>query len=545
MGIESRLASIEKALDALVGSQADEQPLWHPEPRNQPQCDAYHSAADVMLYSGSPGGGKTDLLLGVALTQHRRGVIFRRQATDLGDLAERIVQIAGRDGWNGMEKTLRRAGRVLQLGHLEKPGSEQTWQGGLGHDFIGFDEGAQLQRSKVQFVLGWLRSTDPMQRWRTIIASNPPLGAEGYWLVEWFAPWLDPMHPRPAAPGELRWAATAPAKEGTTVWLDDGRPIFFETEDRWRLATPDEVERAARGVNAQVAQPMTRTFIPSKLRDNPYLAGSGYLAQIQALPEPMRTKLLSGDFLAGREDDEMQVIPLAWIEAAQARWKDRRPSGQMTACAVDIAQGGDDQTCLAVRYGGWYDRLVIKPGKDTRQGTDVLTMVVRARQNNCPVVVDIGGGWGAEAVGALERNGIPVTAYRGLEPSVATTRNGKMRFYNRRAESWWRLREDLNPDQEFGSAIALPPGASLAADLAAPGWELTPRGIKIEDKDEIRKRLGRSPDEGDAVVTALAPGGTAAARQAADGSAQLLLVRCLTTYHETAVTSMQPGAAGC
>jgi hypothetical protein len=76
-----------------------------------------------------------------------------------------------------------------------------------------------------------------------------------------------------------------------------------------------------------------------------------------------------------------------------------------------------------------------------------------------------------------------------------------------------RLREELNPDQQFGSTIALPPGASIKADLAAPRWELTPRGIKVEDKNEIRKRLGRSPDDGDAIVMCLAEGAKAAMRQ--------------------------------
>src|ERR1700726_1433546 len=75
------------------------------------------------------------------------------------------------------------------------------------------------------------------------------------------------------------------------------------------------------------------------------------------------------------------------------------------------------------------------------------------------------------------------------------------------------MREALDPGQEFGSAVALPPDASIKADLAAPHWEMTARGIKIEDKDEIRKRLGRSPDDGDAIVMCLSEGARAAARQ--------------------------------
>src|SRR5439155_17623492 len=80
---------------------------------------------------------------------------------------------------------------------------------------------------------------------------------------------------------------------------------------------------------------------------------------------------------------------------------------------------------------------------------------------------------------------------------------------NRRAATWWALREALDP--ETGAGIALPPDPALVADLAMPRWRLANRAgagaIQIEAKDEIRKRLGRSPDRGDAVVMAWAFGG--------------------------------------
>jgi NADPH:quinone reductase-like Zn-dependent oxidoreductase len=56
---------------------------------------------------------------------------------------------------------------------------------------------------------------------------------------------------------------------------------------------------------------------------------------------------------------------------------------------------------------------------------------------------------------------------------MASSREGGLKFCNRRAEDWWRMREALDPGQEFGSAIALPPDASIKADLAAPRWEMT------------------------------------------------------------------------
>jgi hypothetical protein len=50
----------------------------------------------------------------------------------------------------------------------------------------------------------------------------------------------------------------------------------------------------------------------------------------------------------------------------------------------------------------------------------------------------------------------------------------------------------------------LPPDRELLIDLCAPTWKLTPRGIQVEAKEDLIKRIGRSPDKGDAVVYALA-----------------------------------------
>jgi hypothetical protein len=149
------------ARQALVGLlQPELTSAWLPDPRNEPQCKAYYSHADLMLFGGQAGGGKSDLLAGTALTQHARSVIFRRQATELGDISERIIQLAGRDGWNGVDKILRRPDRIVELGHLEKPGSELTWMGGLGHDFIGFDEARSYKRQRSNsFLAGSGRPT--------------------------------------------------------------------------------------------------------------------------------------------------------------------------------------------------------------------------------------------------------------------------------------------------------------------------------------------------------------------------------------------------
>ena len=62
------------------------------------------------------------------------------------------------------------------------------------------------------------------------------------------------------------------------------------------------------------------------------------------------------------------------------------------------------------------------------------------------------------------------------------------------------MREALNPVD--GEDLALPPDRELRADLCAPRWKVAARGVQIESKEDIHKRIGRSTDCGDAVVLA-------------------------------------------
>src|SRR6185295_12338004 len=54
-------------------------------------------------------------------------------------------------------------------------------------------------------LIGWLRTETLGQRTRVIVTFNPPQTEEGRWVYRYWAAWLDPTHPNPAKPGELRW----------------------------------------------------------------------------------------------------------------------------------------------------------------------------------------------------------------------------------------------------------------------------------------------------------------------------------------------------
>ena len=451
-------------------------------PNPGPQTEAYFSPADILLFGGSAGCGKSGLINGLALTQHDRSLILRRQYADLGGITDDLIRIYGtRDGFITMPRPKLRTndGRTIDFGACQHVGDEQSFQG-VPRDFYGFDEVTQFTEAQVRYIIGWNRTIKEGQRCRVVFASNPPTSSDGDWIIGYFRPWLDPTYHKPAKPGELRWVVTDP--DGKDLWVDNPMPVQF-----FKDKPP--------------VTPKSRTFIPGKLSDNPYLARTGYAATLDSLPEPMRSAMRDGNFMLSRQDDAFQTIPAAWVKAAMARWHDRSKEGiPQCAIGVDVAQGGKDETILAVRYDGWYDRLICVPGEKTKEGTDIAALVVKHRRDGAEVILDMGGGYGGAAREHLKANGIDVVPYKGAEKSSGLSTEDKLNYTNKRSEAWWKFRKALDPSQPGGSSICLPDDPKLLADLTAPTFEVVSNGIKIEPKEKVNERLGRSCDRGDAVV---------------------------------------------
>lgn len=484
---EKERSELATKVTAVSGSR-----LWTPNPG--PQTEAYFSEANVLLYGGAGGGGKSDLLVGLALEEHKRSLLMRRQYTDLAALTERAVDVYGsRKGFNGQPPPSLRTsdGRLIRFGAVNRPENWQSFQG-QPHDLLGFDEACQFPEQTVRTLLGWNRSADAdldnpsAQRVRAVLATNPPLSAEGDWIIGMFRPWLDVTHDNPAPHGELRWFLTDP----------DGKDVEADG--------PDD----CREWEGKVYRPQSRTFIPAALGDNPFLANTGYQSTLDAMPEPMRSAIRDGNFMAAREDDEWQLIPSLWVIAAQERWKQGKPiNGAMTAIGVDPARGGRDETTLAPRYGRWYDSLRGIPGRDTPTGQHVLAAIVAEIRDAAPIGYDPIG-IGTAVTDALSNSGLDHEPLNGAAGSHGATMDGNFGFVTLRSEMWWRLREALDP--QYGFDIALPPDQKLSADLTAPLFEVRrgePPKIYVESKDDMKKRLGRSPDRGDAVVYSWAVGG--------------------------------------
>jgi hypothetical protein len=319
---------------------------------------------------------------------------------------------------------------------------------------------------------------------------NPPTTVEGRWIIQFFAPWLDPRHPNPALPGELRWFTTVAGKD---TEVPDSRP-FVLRDDGERVYDYDPKTKPE-----DILVPKSRTFIPSRVTDNPYYMATGYISTLQAMPEPLRSQMLYGDFRAGVEDDQFQVIPTRWVEQAMERWKQPERLEVMDSLGMDVAMGGRDRTILMARHGRWYGMPIVYPGKDCPDGPTVAGYTVAAMRNLAVIHLDLFG-VGAKVYGPLMEMQLQVIGVSFGDKCDSTDATGHFRFPNLRSYLWWRMRELLDPDANNG--ICLPPDRMLLADLTAPKWKPLGNRIVVQSRDEIIETIGRSPDYGTACILA-------------------------------------------
>jgi hypothetical protein len=446
-------------------------------PNKGPQLAAYNSEADIVFYGGAAGGGKTDLLLGLAHTSHRQSIIFRRENVQLMAIEQRSRVMFGHLGTYAADEGLWRLrdGRLIELGGVQLERDWMKYQG-RPHDLIGFDEIAHFSESQFRTLMGWLRTDTAGQRVRVVAAGNPPTDAEGEWVIKFWAPWLDERHPNPAAPGELRWFAQVGADE---IEVESGEP--FDHDGR-------------------TIEPQSRTFIRAHLEDNPVLMATGYAKTLGNLPEAMRRRMQDGDFSGGHQDHEWQIIPTSWVVRAQERWTPTPPC-PIDALGVDIARGGGDRTVLTPRHGAWFGEQGVHPGAATPDGQTVVRLVLAALGGaKARVNIDVVGvGYAVKDVATM--SGLKVNALNGAGSAMGLKdEETGLGYYNLRAFWWWALRCALDPDS--GEELALPPTRELRIDLTAPRWKHTARGILVESKEDLIKRIKRSPDLGDSAVYA-------------------------------------------
>jgi len=424
------------------------------------------------------------LIIGLSLTRHRKSLILRREGTQLKEIIAQLREYAPAGSkwkYEGSGGTLRTPdGRIVECAGVPHEDDKHKFQG-RDHDLKALDECTEFTESIYDFVSGWKR-TLPGQNTLQLLTGNPPTHIDGQWVIRRFAPWVDPFHANRAVSGEIRWFAK----------LDDGEQ---------EVPNGDPIRWEKRG-EVYYIKPRSRTFVFASAKDNPIYAQTDYISHLASLPDALRDALLFGDFTISMRDDAWQVIPMAWIKAAMDRWTSNGNINPMTSAGGDIAYGGADKTAFAPKHGNWIGNVMTWHGVDTDSGKKAANWI-RPLVPNTKTLLNVDGiGWGAAAKESLqETHSNVVHVGFGEGAGDLMDKRGTVRFHKLRDYAYWRLRDALDP--ELGERIALPPDKDLMAELASVRYSSLTGKIKVESKDDIKKRLGRSPDKADAVALAV------------------------------------------
>ncbi len=195
------------------------------------------------------------------------------------------------------------------------------------------------------------------------------------------------------------------------------------------------------------------------------------------------------------------LIPLAWIEAAQQR---ELEPGLPVTLGLDVAEMGADRSVCYVRRGCVLRRVFATEKQKTTATVGNAVRAIRETGASEIIVDRIGVGRGPyDTLDEMSQEPGGLDVYvNGL--SVAVGARDKEQYANKRAELFWGLRERF----EAGDIDLDPEDEELAADLSNIKYKPNSRGqIQIELKELARKRIGRSPDYGDAAAMAFADEG--------------------------------------
>lgn len=251
------------------------------EPQSGPQEMFLKSPADIAIYGGGAGGGKSWALLLEPLRHAARAdftsVIFRRNLTQvknpggLWDESARLyVPMGGQAKAQGLEWRFPSGARV-RFGHLEHERTVFDWQGAQ-IPLLCFDELTHFSRAQFFYMLSRNRSLCGVRPY-VRATTNPDADS---WVAELVSWWIDGESglPIPDRAGRLRWFVRAGDR---LEWADD----------------PEELKKRHPGL-----PPKSLTFVPARLEDNPALlrADPGYRANLLALPTVERERLLAGNW---------------------------------------------------------------------------------------------------------------------------------------------------------------------------------------------------------------------------------------------------------
>jgi len=237
-------------------------------------------------------------------------------------------------------------------------------------------------------------------------------------------------------------------------------------------------------------------YLPAKITDNPHIHPE-YLASLEQLKvtdEKTYNRFVLGDW--DQAEDPSQLIAFDWLLAARS--SEHVPGKKMLG--VDVARFGEDDTVIAHREGNTIKKLEYFHGMSVDRVVDLACSRIMEGHIDADNVRVDGVGLGAGVVDGCRRVGFNVfDVQSGARP--LPRENCSFTFANLRSQLWWEFREAVRR----GEVCLDVDDPRLIEDLTAPRYSVTgDRALKVESKDEIKKRIGRSTDAADAVIYAWA-----------------------------------------
>ena len=248
-------------------------------PMPGPQSQFLASPADIAVYGGAAGGGKSYGLLLLPLRHvHNSGfsaVVFRRTLADAkkpGSIIDTSKMLYPEQGGTLTSLEWRfNSGAKVVFGHLEYDDTVYDWQG-ASIPLLLFDELTHFSRSQFFYLLSRNRSTCGVRPY-VRATTNPDADS---WVADFISWWIDQNTGLPIAErsGVLRWFARV---ADILQWGD----------------SKEELQAKFPG-----CEPKSLTFIPARLEDNAILmaADPGYRANLMAMPIVERERLLGGNW---------------------------------------------------------------------------------------------------------------------------------------------------------------------------------------------------------------------------------------------------------
>jgi len=260
-------------------------------PQAGPQEAFLSTEADIAIYGGAAGGGKSFALLLEPIRHMNnsefKGVIFRRETPmitnpgGLWDESMKVYKPIGAHEVMGRREWFFSSGMSLKFSHLQLEADKYNWQGSQ-IAFLGFDEITHFTETQFFYMLSRVRSLSGVPGYVRGTCNPDP----DSWVAKFIEWWIDQDEKSPtyglAIPeraGKLRWFIRI---DDQMIWADDKEELEFIYGEDFIKENP----------------PMSVTFIPAKITDNKILMQKdpAYMAKLNALSRVDRARLKGGNW---------------------------------------------------------------------------------------------------------------------------------------------------------------------------------------------------------------------------------------------------------